>query len=273
MRRLLIVWLVLMLLMPTGVTIAQEAPPECDLIATVEQLRFVEDWQIAIEIVVRAFDNLSDCTLEEIIEATLSGQMSDEIQEEVVIPPSETQQFAAGEIPVSGNPDAPITIAVVYDYTCPHCASYHGTFEALRIDFDEEANFMIYQVAMSSRAPESERAIEAATCAAEQGYFWDMHDALFDITQDEGLPGFTVENMATAVPGMDDREFFDCMDRTIYDGTAVTELMEAESITGTPTVMYRLEDGVWRFFPENGSTGGGRPYGLVAERIRAANED
>lgn len=72
-----------------------------------------------------------------------------------------------------GPAEAPLVILYA-DFTCPHCALTHARLQAgppLRVAFRH--------FALRSRHPRAVALACAAEAAADQGAFWEFHDALF----------------------------------------------------------------------------------------------
>jgi protein-disulfide isomerase len=81
-----------------------------------------------------------------------------------------------------GNPDAPITIIEFADFECPGCgqfATIQGPDIKARIIDAGLANFRFYDFPLTSIHQNTMAAHLAASCAGDQGKFWEMHDALF----------------------------------------------------------------------------------------------
>lgn len=81
-----------------------------------------------------------------------------------------------------GDPNAPITIMEFADFECPGCgqfAALQGPDIKTRIIDAGLANFRFYDFPLTSIHQNTMAAHLAASCAADQGKFWEMHDALF----------------------------------------------------------------------------------------------
>lgn len=80
-----------------------------------------------------------------------------------------------------GNPDAPVTIIEFADFECEQCANFSAITEPdvrKRIIETGLANMRYYDFPLVDKHPNSMFASLAASCAADQGKFWPMHDAL-----------------------------------------------------------------------------------------------
>jgi protein-disulfide isomerase len=80
---------------------------------------------------------------------------------------------------VLGRADAPITIVEYGDYECPTCLNAVPIVQKVRETLGDRARFIFRHYPQSSIHPHASAAAEAAEAAAEQGKFWDMHEALF----------------------------------------------------------------------------------------------
>ena len=88
----------------------------------------------------------------------------------------------AAEGHLRGDPKAPITIIEFADFECPGCgqfAALQGPDVKARIIDAGLANFRFYDFPLSSIHQNTLAAHLAASCAEDQGKFWEMHDKLF----------------------------------------------------------------------------------------------
>lgn len=81
-----------------------------------------------------------------------------------------------------GDPNAPITIMEFADFECPGCgqfAALQGPDIKARIVDAGLANFRFFDFPLTSIHQNTLAAHLAASCAEDQGKFWEMHDKLF----------------------------------------------------------------------------------------------
>ena len=153
---------------------------------------------------------------------------------------------ASGAVPV-GEPDAPVTVEIYYDYMCPAC----GAFEAAngdeldRLIEDGTVRVELRPISFldeqSSGTQYSTRAANAFATVADGApdSAWDFHAALYAQQPEEGSKGLSDDEIAdiaedAGVPA-------DVIDR-FEDGTftgwvaSVTEKAFDSGIQGTPTV-------------------------------------
>jgi protein-disulfide isomerase len=94
------------------------------------------------------------------------------------------------EIPVKGRPlygnaNAPVTVVVFADFTCPHCRAEAPKLRAAIDQFRGRAKLYYKHFPLSGPGHDRSRpAALAAEAALEQGKFWEMHDLIF-ANQDE----------------------------------------------------------------------------------------
>jgi len=81
---------------------------------------------------------------------------------------------------IEGKSDAPVRIVIFADFKCPHCGNFFRTTEQdLRREFVETGTASMQFHNYAFLGEQSVRAAEAAVCAADQGFFWEYHDVLF----------------------------------------------------------------------------------------------
>jgi protein-disulfide isomerase len=81
---------------------------------------------------------------------------------------------------VTGDPDAPIAVVEFSDFACSACAEFaRDSFGELRTRLIESGRVVWRQVPFVLGFRRGREATYAGECAADQGAFWPMHDALF----------------------------------------------------------------------------------------------
>jgi protein-disulfide isomerase len=94
--------------------------------------------------------------------------------------------------PYMGSDEAPVTIDLYSDFTCPHCRNFAALFQKLSIEYIQPGNVqVVYHTFPNPRSRTSYAAARAAVSALEQGtdQFWQYHDLLF-INQNAGRNAF-----------------------------------------------------------------------------------
>jgi len=78
-----------------------------------------------------------------------------------------------------GPASAPLTIVEYGDYECPDCLNAVPVIEEVRNILGDRLRFVFRHFPQSSIHPHASAAAQAVEAAAEQGKFWEMHQALF----------------------------------------------------------------------------------------------
>jgi predicted DsbA family dithiol-disulfide isomerase len=85
-----------------------------------------------------------------------------------------------GEDPSIGPPDAPVTVIEFSDYNCPFCQQWQReVFDELMAAFPAQIRFVYKDFPIVGEGTPGFGAAEAANSAAEQGAYWEFHQALF----------------------------------------------------------------------------------------------
>lgn len=100
---------------------------------------------------------------------------------------------AFGDLPVRGNPDAPVTIVEFSDFQCPYCARAHTTVEQLLANNPDAVRLIYVQYPLPNHQW-ARPASMASLCAAQQNddAFWVLHDRYFE-NQRSMTPGNVIE--------------------------------------------------------------------------------
>ncbi|MBK5291866.1 MAG: thioredoxin domain-containing protein [Acidobacteriia bacterium] len=91
-----------------------------------------------------------------------------------------------------GDPKAPVTIVEFSDFECPFCVRSQAVLQNVLAKYKGRVRLAFRDFPLRGIHPKAQSAAEASRCAAEQGKFWEYHDALFaDSTKldAEGLAG------------------------------------------------------------------------------------
>jgi protein-disulfide isomerase len=95
-----------------------------------------------------------------------------------------------------GNPDAPVTVEVWEDFQCPFCQRF--TFEvepAIVEQYVESGDVRLVFRNLAFLGNESHWAAVAASLAADQNKFWQLHDYLFTNFQGKESGGFNLDRL------------------------------------------------------------------------------
>lgn len=137
-----------------------------------------------------------------------------------------------------GEADAPVTVVEVSDYGCSHCRNFNvgGTAEALDQQYVDtgQVRWIALPYALSNQtAPTA----EAAMCAADQGAFWEFHEAMFELqTSEIALTEAAFTQSAEALD-LDMDAFESCLDSDEYVPLVQNNIQAAAraGVSATPT--------------------------------------
>jgi protein-disulfide isomerase len=184
-----------------------------------------------------------------------------------------------------GDPNAPIKIEQFADFQCPYCKQFFENTEPLLVQYfistgkvqftyRSAGNFVSGNVGTGNT--ESQDAALAAYCAADQGKFWEMHDALFANNRDVENQGSFVSRRLTAIArsvGLDMPAWQNCYNSGKYKDQVQQDFDDfSKAVTdptkfGTPyfVITYKV----------NGETKtetleGAQPFDAFQQKIEAA---
>jgi protein-disulfide isomerase len=143
--------------------------------------------------------------------------------------------FDISGAPATGQPTAPVTIVEISDYHCPFCRRHvQQTQPRLYSEFVQpgKARHVFIHYPIAQLHPDAYKSHEAASCAADQGKFWDLHTRLFE------APAKTTEELIALAEktGLDMGAFRTCLE----SGTHADEVKKSVArvqqlnINGTP---------------------------------------
>ncbi len=163
------------------------------------------------------------------------------------IQPAPTRTLPTVDRNSTGDPNAPVTLVEYSDYQCPYCRDFWEQTEGQIVD----AYVKTGKVRFTSRSAgnwvsgnigggstESQDAALAAYCAADQGKYWDMYDALFENVLGEDAGSFTARRLQTIAEsvGLDMGAYNACYSSNKYLDQVNQDFADAKAagITGTP---------------------------------------
>ncbi|MBW2278415.1 MAG: thioredoxin domain-containing protein [Deltaproteobacteria bacterium] len=170
-----------------------------------------------------------------------------------------------------GAKDAVIDVVEYSDYQCPHCRRAHKNMRATTAVFSDTVRLVHHHMPVDHHCnpevekPFHERACELAAaveCAADQGAFWKMNDAVFSIQDQVSAADIDLEQLASQI-GLDVDAFAACVKAGVVMGRIRKDLRAARklSIPGTPTYFIHSQP-----YP------GGIPEGIVRRAVDSALE-
>lgn len=143
-------------------------------------------------------------------------------------------RLGAGEESL-GRADAPVTVVEFTDYQCPYCRGFQAsTWPRLKRAYIDtgKVRFVVRDLPLKFHSA-AQPAAEVAHCAAEQGKFWPMHNALLS---DMSLDDRSVLRRADEL-GLDVSSLRSCVTDHKYQAAIARNAAQAASlgVTGTPT--------------------------------------
>ena len=137
--------------------------------------------------------------------------------------------------PSWGPKDAKVTIVEFSDFQCPYCSRVVPTLKQVVEAYDGQVRLVFRQFPLRSIHPQAQKAAEASLCAADQGKFWEMHDAMF--ADQRQLTDDSLKAKAQAL-GMDAEGFNQCLDSGQYAAAVQADLDagQAVGVSGTPAM-------------------------------------
>jgi protein-disulfide isomerase len=134
--------------------------------------------------------------------------------------------------PIRGNPDAPVTIVEFSDFQCPFCSRARPTVNRVRETYGDRVRVIFRNFPLQMHA-EAQKAGEAASCAGEQGKFWEMHDLLF--ANQSKLQVASLKEHAAALK-LNAEAFNQCLDSGKHATDVQKDLEQGADygVTGTP---------------------------------------
>ena len=143
--------------------------------------------------------------------------------------------FDTSGAPVFGEASAPVTIVEISDYHCPFCRRHvQQTQPQIYENYVKtgKARHVFVHYPIAQLHPEAHTAHEAASCAADQGKFWEYHNRLF------ADPAKTVEQLTALAQksGLDVEAFRACLSsgRHAEAVKASVQRVQELQINGTP---------------------------------------
>lgn len=92
--------------------------------------------------------------------------------------PFQATQLDLSTAIVSGSADAKVQLIVFSDFECPICAKLAKVIERVRMEYPRDVLVAFRHFPLEEHSQAIPAAV-AAECAAQQGAFWQYHDALF----------------------------------------------------------------------------------------------
>lgn len=154
--------------------------------------------------------------------------------------------LASGGSPPLGDPSAPVTILEWGDYQCTYCYRFHQeTLGELRERYVDTGRAKLVFKDFPLNGPDSALAAEASHCAADQGMYWEYHDALYGSWGGERTGWITrasLERIAGEA-GLDAGLLAACLDEGAHRGTVASLERDGRAIGVDATPSFFVFDG------------------------------
>jgi protein-disulfide isomerase len=151
-------------------------------------------------------------------------------------PPQNVSMSVSPDWHSIGKNDAPVTIVEFADYQCPFCKNFHtSAFSEVKKNYIDtgKVRFVSRDLPLDFH-PLAMKAAVASLCAADQGKYWEMRDALIS-----NSPELSPEALLKYAQGLspDMNSFRACLDSGKHKSEIQKDLADAAAlnISGTPT--------------------------------------
>jgi protein-disulfide isomerase len=135
---------------------------------------------------------------------------------------------------IRGPADAPVTLLEYGDFECPYCGRAEETIRELLVSAGSDVRYVWRHLPLNDVHPRAQLAAEATEAAADQGRFWEMHDAL--LADQDALRVSDLERVAAEI-GLDVERFTDDLHSHRQAGRVLADVVSADEsgVSGTPT--------------------------------------
>jgi protein-disulfide isomerase len=152
--------------------------------------------------------------------------------------------FSIADDPFKGEKEAKVTLIEFSDYQCPFCARhFRETLPQIERDYvvSGRVKYVFRSFPIESIHPHAFKAQEAASCAGDQGKYWEMHNRLFANQNALGLAELPQHAKAL---GLDLPQFQQCLDSGKHAGKIRSNLADGQKagVQGTPTFFLGLTE-------------------------------
>jgi protein-disulfide isomerase len=174
--------------------------------------------------------------------------------------------------PTRGNGAAKITVVEVSDYHGPFCRRQTlQTLPSLLTDYvnSGKVKYVFVDYPIAQLHPDAFRAHEAASCAGDQGKYWQMHDSLFTNAPAREAAQFTTQAKTI---GLDEAKFGSCLNGGVHAAAIRDSVarMQQLGVGGTPLTLIGLTPAPGAPMKVVASVYGARPYADFKDAIDTA---
>jgi protein-disulfide isomerase len=144
-----------------------------------------------------------------------------------------------------GNDDAKLTLVEYSDFECPYCGRFFSTVEQIKDTYGDDVK-IVYRHFPLSFHPNAKKLAYASECAAEQGKFWELHDAIFNAYNagNRDWSDTKIAELASGV-GLSGTAITTCANSGKYDAKVAADMAGGQQagVRGTPHTIIMTEDG------------------------------
>ncbi len=90
-----------------------------------------------------------------------------------------------GDSSLIGNKNAKVSVVEFSDFECTFCIRAYPTVKQILSEYKNDVKLYFKQFPLTNIHPNAQKAAEASLCALDQGKFWQMHDKLFGVQQNQ----------------------------------------------------------------------------------------
>jgi protein-disulfide isomerase len=160
------------------------------------------------------------------------SKLQDKYKVEYKMEPVRVEVAATG--PSRGPANAPVTIVEFSDFQCPFCSRLTPTIKQVEEKYGDKVRVVFRQYPLPFHQ-NAQKAAEASLCAADQGKFWELHDAMFANQQELGVDQLKAK---AASLGMNAEQFNQCLDSGKHAAAIQADIKDgsAVGVNGTPAI-------------------------------------
>jgi protein-disulfide isomerase len=160
------------------------------------------------------------------------GKLQKKYKVDYKLEPIRVEVAATG--PTKGPANAPVTIVEFSDFQCPFCSRLIPTLKQVEEKYGDKVRIVFRQYPLPFHQ-NAQKAAEASLCAADQGKFWELHDALF--ANQQALAVEQIKAKAAEL-GLSAEQFNSCLDTSKHAAAVQADLKEgaAAGVSGTPAM-------------------------------------
>lgn len=139
--------------------------------------------------------------------------------------------------PTLGSKDAKITVVEFADFGCPYSQEVAPIVRAIAQRYADDVQIVFRNFPIEDLHTGATVAAQAGGCAAEQGKFWEYHDAV--LSSSESLNVDVLRSLGEKI-GLNDKQFSQCLLTEYYANDVNADIADgtALGVTGTPTFFF-----------------------------------